>query len=486
MTRLRHRAAALRVADVLADDLAVVWLDRAGVSVRAGAGFAALAGEGAEVLGCLPEVADGVRRALRVGEVFEAEAVLRGGLGGVPVLVRVLPTGVGFPAGVLRLTDLRPVRALQAQLAQAQALGDVGRLAGGIAHDFNNLLTAILGAMEDLPAAGEAGVVIRGSAERGAELVRQIMAFGGQQVLRPCRLAVNDALRDLRGLLGRLLGRGIEIVLALEEPGRTIYMDRVAFDRVMLNLAVNARDAMAGAGRLTMTAARRLLLQPAEAGGETIPPGRYVVIEVRDTGAGIPADVLPQIFQPFFTTKRGAGGTGLGLSTVHGIIRQSGGYLAVESVPGQGTCFRITLPSAKPAPAEATAPSPAPPQPQAATRRLLLVEDEAPVRLVAARALRRAGWEVAEAASGEAALEEVAGDLACVVSDVIMPGMDGPALVAALRDRQPGLPALLMSGYADAGQRKSLAALDIAFLAKPFTAAELVTAVASHALAPCE
>jgi two-component system cell cycle sensor histidine kinase/response regulator CckA len=206
---------------------------------------------------------------------------------------------------------------------------------------------------------------------------------------------------------------------------------------------------------------------------DTVPPGRYATIELRDTGAGIPPTVLPHIFDPFFTTRRDSGGTGLGLSTVHGIVRQSGGYMGVTSTPGEGTVFRIFLPRH-----EARPTAPPPPAPVApAGARLLLVDDEAPVRRLAARALRRAGWEVAEAAGAEEALEANLSGVAQLVSDVIMPGMDGPALVQELRKRLPGLPALLMSGYADPAQREALQADDIAFLAKPFSMARLVELV---------
>ena len=398
--------------------------------------------------------------------------------------------------------------ALQAELAQAQRLQSVGQLAGGIAHDFNNLLTAIAGAADDLgPRTADEGQEdleqIRTSAKRGAALVRQLLAFGGQQTLLPRIVALNDAVRSAVPLLQRLLGTGMKLRLELEEPGRIVKVDPTQLDQVLVNLAVNARDAMKQAGTFTIVTGRRLLLQAETDGAHILPPGRYATLEVRDTGGGIPPEVLPHIFEPFFTTKRESGGTGLGLSTVYGIVRQSGGFLSVQSEPGQGTCFRLTFPrhegtsgvshsscggrnagsrwaEAHPtataddamtagAPSEGT---PAPPP--LAGMRLLLVDDDDAVRRVVARALRRGGWDVVEASSGAEALEDKSGPLALLVSDVMMPGMDGVTLVHAIRERQPGLPAILMSGYADAAQREALTRDDISFLAKPFAMAELV------------
>jgi len=464
------------VVDALLADpgAAVALLDAEARVVRGGPGLNALCGE---TVSLTEPAAGDVRDAVRARQpaVLHGELVTAGGT--VPVAVSVVPTGLAAPAAVLRLTDLRAERALRAQLDQAQRLQSVGELAGGIAHDFNNLLTAIAGAADDLGAhvadPGQADLAqIRSSAARGASLVRHLLAFGGQQTLQPRVLALNDAVRDAAALLGRLLGRGIALRLDLDEPGRQVKLDPTQLDQVLVNLAVNARDAMGEAGTLTIATGRRLLLQPETRDGLTIPPGRYATLEVRDTGAGIPPAVLPRIFEPFFTTRRSAGGTGLGLSTVHGIVRQSGGYLSVQSEVGRGTLFRITLPRHE---AALAAPAPATPKGvPAAQGRLLLVEDEPAVRRLAARALRRAGWDVMEAGDGADALEMLEGPVALLVSDVIMPGMDGPTLVRALRERQPGLPAILMSGYADATQRQALAGEDICFLAKPFPMADLV------------
>ncbi len=475
----RHPERALTQALLADPNAAVALVDGAGHVVRAGPAYAALSAtcDGPDFTFAEP-AAEEIRLAILGRRALAIPGEILAAGGRVPVSISLVPTSLGSPAAALRLVDLRPERALQAQLAQAQRLQSVGQLAGGIAHDFNNLLTAISGAAEDLgseiSAAGQEDLAqIKASAARGAALVRQLMAFGGQQTLQPRVLALNDAVRNAATLLTRLLGHGITLQLELEEPGRMVGVDPTQLDQVLVNLAVNARDAMKEGGTLTIATGRRLLLHPEQEGGITLPPGRYATIEVRDTGAGIAPEVLPRIFEPFFTTKRGAGGTGLGLSTVHGIVRQSGGYLSVHSRVGEGTCFRITLPRHE-ASLSAEPPLPPPPPPEANHLSLLLVDDEDGVRRVVARALRRAGWDVTEAACGADALELHCGPLALVVSDVMMPGMDGPALVRALRQRQPGLKAVLISGYADAERRRGLAKEDIAFLAKPFAMRELI------------
>jgi two-component system cell cycle sensor histidine kinase/response regulator CckA len=456
---------------------AVALLDGEARIVEAGPGLAALGGTAATLA---EPVASEIKDAVRHRKMLAASAELITPEGRVPVSVSLVPTGLSAPAAVLRMVDLRPERALQSQLAQAQRLQAVGQLAGGIAHDFNNLLAAISGAAEDLgsqtAAEGQDDLAqIRSSAARGADLVRQLLAFGGQQTLQPRVVALNDAVRSAAALLGRLLGPGISLRLELEEPGRLVKVDPNQLDQVLVNLAVNARDAMQAGGTLTIATGRRLLLRPEADGAQVLPPGRYATIEVRDTGAGIPKDVLPHIFEPFFTTKRGRGGTGLGLSTVHGIVRQSCGFLSVQTHAGHGTCFRITLPRHEAPLSIQDSAAPRVPLPLAEHQaKLLLVDDEGAVRRVVARALGRAGWEVVEAACGDDALDLDSGNFSLLVSDVMMPGLDGPNLVRALRARQPGLPAILISGYADAAQRTQLAQEDIWFLAKPFAMADLV------------
>ncbi len=411
-----------------------------------------------------------------------------------PVTVLVSADAIRGPAGeitgaALWFTDISHQAELEALLAQSQKLQAIGQLAGGIAHDFNNLLTAILGAADAIATRpgmdGETLVDttdIQNGAMRGAALVRQLLAFGRQQTLQPRVLAVNEVIGDISALLKRLLGEKVRLDLELETPGRSVRADPTQLDQVLVNLAVNARDAMAAGGVLSLRSGHLTLYRPLSIGADTMPPGRYVTIDVADTGAGIPDDVLPRIFDPFFTTKRERGGTGLGLSTVHGIIRQTGGYLGVESAAGLGTTFRIYLPrwdqpdvAATPAPAAEAAPAASPDVP----RTVLLVEDEAPVRLLATRSFERRGWLVLAADSGEAALamlETAADAITAVVSDVVMPGMDGAALVRAVRAR-PGcanLPAILVSGYAQEVLRRDIAALDVIFLSKPYLPRDLV------------
>ncbi len=404
---------------------------------------------------------------------------------------------------ILRITDLTLQTRLEAQLANSQKLQAIGQLAGGVAHDFNNLLTAILAGADlvleraDLAAEAREDVrQIRRSAERGAALVRQLLAFGRQQTLQPRVLAINEAIQDISALLRRLLGGRISLELDLETPGRLVRVDPTQLDQVLVNLAVNARDAMTEGGRLILRSGHVTLYRPLTRGQETIPPGRYVMVEVEDTGAGIPPEVLPRIFDPFFTTRRESGGTGLGLSTVHGIVRQSDGFLAVETEIGKGTRFRLYLPRHDAAEL-VTVPSPPKPAPIPAAasvtgrsgsepgRTVLLVDDEDMIRGLAERALRQRGWDVLSADSAEAALalldarrtESEAPPPSVLVSDVVMPGMDGPALVHAVRADYPDLPAILVSGYAEEALRQDCTGSGIVFLSKPYTLKSLLATV---------
>jgi two-component system cell cycle sensor histidine kinase/response regulator CckA len=411
----------------------------------------------------------------------------------VSVSVAVLREADGTVSGaLLRISDITLQKQLEAQLAQSQKLQAVGQLAGGIAHDFNNLLTAVLGAADSIATREgldaetlEDAAQIGASAQRGAALVRQLLAFGRQQTLQPCVLAVNDAITDVTALLRRLLGSKIRLELDLEMPGRSVRVDPTQLDQVLVNLAVNARDAMEEGGMLTLRSGHMTLYRPLARGPETIPPGRYVMIEVRDTGAGIPPNVLPRIFDPFFTTKRDKGGNGLGLSTVHGIVRQSDGFLAVESELGIGTRVRVYLPrwDGQEAVGIPRIPQTAAKAASAALPSLrgfvLLVDDEEPVRRLAERTLVRHGWRVLAAESGEAALAlleaEAPSGVSVLVTDMVMPGMDGVALVRAVRARlgAPRLPAILVSGYAEATLRRDLDAAETAFLPKPYSLKDL-------------
>ncbi|WP_237216647.1 ATP-binding protein, partial [Falsiroseomonas oryziterrae] len=380
--------------------------------------------------------------------------------------------------------------------AAAARLQSVGALAGGIAHDFNNLLAAVTASAETAlardpgSAAAPELLQVLDSAARGAALVRQLLAFARQQALQPRVVELNEAVTGIAGLLQRLLGRHVRLSVELEEPGRRVRIDPTQLDQVIMNLALNARDAMPGGGRLRIATGHAVVLQPEPIGQEELAPGRYVLLEVADTGGGIPPALLPRIFDPFFTTKREQGGTGLGLSTVHGIVRQSGGFIAADSRPGEGTTFRIWLPRHD-GPSEAPV-AHDPVQPQAPPERrasgpVLLVEDEPPLLRLAAEALRRAGFEVIAAGAAEEALDLVESGgarPAALVSDVVMPGLDGFALAARLRAGDPDLPVLLVSGYAEAALGRDLAAERLRLLAKPYRLGDLVAEM--RALLPAD
>ncbi len=397
----------------------------------------------------------------------------------------------------LCLADATARRRLERQLVHSRKLQAVGQLAGGIAHDFNNLLTVILGAADlaaVLPEAGPETLAelrqIRACAERGAALVRQLLAFGRQQTLLPQVVEINEAIRAVAAMLERLLGGRIRLVLDLETPGRRVLVDPGQLDQVLINLAVNARDAMKEGGTLTLRSGHRTLLEPLLRGAETIPPGRYVLIEVEDTGTGIPAELLSRVFDPYFTTRREQGGNGLGLATVLGIIRQSEGFIEIASRQGQGTQVRVYLPRhdgpshavVQPMPTTAPAATPASRTASAepVARRLLLVEDEPALRRLAERALQRQGWTVLSADSAAAALALLGepadwpADLVLVISDVVLPGMDGPALLEAVRRVRPELPAILVSGYAEEVLRRGLAVEHTVVVTKPCALAALV------------
>jgi two-component system cell cycle sensor histidine kinase/response regulator CckA len=320
------------------------------------------------------------------------------------------------------------------------------------------------------------------SATRGAALVRQLLAFARQQALQPRVVELNDSVAAMAGLLRRLLGSRIRLGLELDQPGRRVRIDPTQLDQVVMNLALNARDAMPEGGSLRIATGHAMVLQPEPLGQEELPPGRYVTLEVGDSGGGIPPELLPRIFEPFFTTRREQGGSGLGLSTVHGILRQSGGFIAATSRLGEGTTFRIWLPrhdgpAEQPARPAIVAP-PAVPPPARAAAPVLLVEDEPPLLRLAERAIRRAGYEVLTATSAEEALELLeagAPKPGALVSDVVMPGLDGLGLARLLRERDPELPVLLVSGYAESALGRDLAAERLRLLPKPYGLAELVS-----------
>ncbi|MGG5807990.1 ATP-binding protein [Falsiroseomonas sp. CW058] len=433
------------------------------------------------------DIRDGVAAALDAGRQVEASLAAAGA---PRVMLDRRPLHEDGVGGILRVTPVAAARDT-AEGAAAARLQSVGALAGGIAHDFNNLLTAIAGSAEAALARapmGEASAELRQvmeSAGRGAALVKQLLAFARQQALRPRVVALNEAVAAMGGLLRRLLGSRVRLTVELEEPGRRVRIDPTQLDQVIMNLALNARDAMPEGGSLRIATGHAMVLSPEAIGQEILPPGRYAVLEVADSGGGIAPDLLPRIFEPFFTTRRERGGTGLGLSTVHGIVRQSGGFIAVDSRRGEGTRFRIWLPRhdgpadppAQPAPPPAATSPEHVPAPMTCTAPVLLVEDEAPLLKLAERALTRAGFEVLTAGSAEEALDLLdrgAPRPLALVSDVVMPGADGLELAQALRLRDPDLPVLLVSGYAEAALGRDLTAERIRLLPKPYGLADLV------------
>ncbi len=377
------------------------------------------------------------------------------------------------------------LRRQTAQLEASQRMEAIGLLAGGVAHDFNNLLTIVQGNAEGLLAGASLpeGVraqlgEIREAARRAAELTRQLLAFGRKQVLRPVRLDLCVLVEDMARLLGRVVGEHIAIVKALPSAPAWVEADRSQLEQVLLNLAINARDAMPSGGTLTLGVEEVAL----EAGATELPAGRYHTLVVRDDGIGMDETVKARIFEPFFTTKDPARGTGLGLATVYGIVKQSGGAVVVESTPGVGSTFRVVLPVAEAVTAEA--PAPEPPSPPVATRKaetILLVEDDDAVRRVCRRVLEKQGYTVLEAAGPTIALDIAAerpNDIALVLTDVVMPVMSGPELVLELRRTHPGIRYLLISGYADdMDQLKAALAEGMTFLPKPFTPDQLGRAV---------
>jgi len=405
-----------------------------------------------------------------------------------------LENALGELSGLaLHFIDTTEQKNLEVQFAQSQKMQAIGQLAGGVAHDFNNLLTAMIGFTDLLLARHGPGdpsfadiQQIQQNANRATNLVRQLLAFSRKQTLAPVRLDVTDALGDLSNLLGRLLGEKIELRLEHGRELRPVRVDRGQFDQVIVNLAVNARDAMPGGGRLTIRTSTFRLNVAVQRGHDLVPPGRYVLIEVIDTGTGIRKEDMERIFEPFFSTKEVGAGTGLGLSTVYGIVHQHGGFIFVDSAPGQGATFSIVLPEyhedarAAAAAIAATRP-PAEPADLTGAGTVLLVEDEDAVRMFGARALRNKGYKVLEATNGEAALDVVNrtdGPIDLIISDVVMPGMDGHTLVRLVRHERPAVKVILMSGYAEDAFRDDIGRdPSIQFLAKPFSLKGLATKV---------
>ena len=397
----------------------------------------------------------------------------------------------GRAGHVVHLIDTTAQKNLEEQFAQSQKMQAVGQLAGGIAHDFNNLLTAMIGFCDLLLLRHRPGdqsfadlMQVKQNANRAANLVRQLLAFSRQQTLRPTVLSVTDVLQELMHLLRRLIGENIQLDITHGRDLHPVKVDQGQLEQVIINLAVNARDAMSdGGGELAIRTSNQEVDRPIKREGETVPPGDYVLVEVADSGCGIPPENLDRIFEPFFSTKELGAGTGLGLSTVYGIVKQTGGFILVDSAPGVGTNFQIYLPRHRESVAEAEERrgDSGPTKDLTGVGTLLLVEDEDAVRAFSARALRKKGYHVLEASSGERALEvleEHGPDIDVLITDVVMPNLDGPTLVRRVRETRPDLKVIFISGYTEDSFRKHLDSdAEIHFLAKPFSLKQLATTV---------
>jgi two-component system cell cycle sensor histidine kinase/response regulator CckA len=393
-------------------------------------------------------------------------------------------------------------RALENKLIQQQKMESIGQLAGGIAHDFNNMLNAIILANDFLLNAHKPTdpsfndiMEIRQSANRAASLVRHLLAFSRKQTLRPQVLDLGEVLSDLNMLLRRLIGEKVTLEVVHGRDLWPVKVDISQFEQVILNLAVNARDAMAGGGRFKVRTANITAKECEQFSAKGMPAADYVLVEASDSGTGIPAAIIDKIFEPFFSTKDVGKGTGLGLSTVYGIIKQTGGFVYVDSVEQKGATFRIFLPRYDASVQEAVAAERMAGVIEAAdeVKRvasadltgegiILLVEDEEGLRALNARGLTSRGYTVLEAGNGVEAIdvmEKTDRKVDLVVSDVVMPEMDGPTLLRELRSRNAGLKFIFVSGYAEDAFQKHLPAdgQQFAFLAKPFTLKQLVNAV---------
>ncbi len=409
------------------------------------------------------------------------------------VFLSRLDAGEGGDGGLmLHFIDVTEQKNLEIQFAQSQKMQAVGQLAGGVAHDFNNLLTAMIGFCDLLLMRFRPGdpsfadiMQIKQNANRAANLVRQLLAFSRQQTLQPRILDITEVLHELSHLLRRLIGENIELKVVHGRDLGLAKVDQGQLEQVIINLAVNARDAMQGGGTLTIRTAN--LTQPStmRRGHEVMPAGDYVLIEVTDTGVGIPKEHLVRIFEPFFSTKEVGSGTGLGLSTVYGIVRQTGGFIFVDSAPGRGAVFQIYLPrhqlneAALVARSEPLEVLPATDLTGIGT--VMLVEDEDPVRIFGARALRNKGYKVLEAKSGEAGLELIRTaeeKIDLLITDVVMPQMDGPALIREVREIHPDMKVIFISGYTEDSFRQRLDTdSEIHFLPKPFSLKQLASKV---------
>ena len=383
--------------------------------------------------------------------------------------------------------DVTHRRLLEQQLNQSQRIEGLGRLAGGVAHDFNNLLTVISGTLELalLRARGDSAVTLelqtaRDAAARGAKLTRQLLAFSRQQVLQPTVVDLNVIVSEMHELLSRVLGERISIQLELEQQLASIRADAGQLGQVLMNLVVNARDAMPDGGTIGIHTTTITLANAGSFGIAAMPAGRFVTLSVSDTGTGMDAATRERIFDPFFTTEAPGKGTGLGLPTAYGIVKQSGGYLWLDTELGRGTTFHLAFPAVEEEPAERSS-GPTPKvelddAPSAQTATILVVEDEDAIRHVAERVLRSRGYSVITAASGEEAVAIADGKrIDLLLTDMMMPGMSGPQLAERLRQTHPDVKVLFTSGYSREAVASGIG--DAGFIGKPYGLRELVTAV---------
>ena len=488
-------------------------IDRDGRLLFANPAFLRASGREAEALPGWPTdlvvredkaaLSDAVRRYAQTGAGSGDMAVRLASHPDEPVVLGLAGVrGLGDAAVLLSLSDSTEEVRLKRQVAQATKMQAVGQLAGGVAHDFNNVLTAILGTcdlmlLRHMPGDSDYDDIqqIRANSNRAASLTRQLLAFSRQQTLRPEVLQLPDVVSEISAMLKRLIGEKIQLAVTHDRDLGAIRADPTQLEQVIVNLVVNARDAIheqsrhagndgVGGGRL-LVATRRVPNSAVRAmGSDILPAGDYTALVVEDTGGGIPPENLAKIWEPFFTTKEVGKGTGLGLSTVYGIVKQSGGFIFAESEAGHGARFTIYFPVHH-APAEAPRRIEEVAASWAGGGEILLVEDEDAVRLVAERALVRAGYTVTPARDGEEGLELLEARAASggamydlVLSDVVMPGMDGPAMVRAMRDRVPALPVLFMSGHAEEQLRREIDIDQAEFLGKPFSVQQIGDKVA--------
>jgi len=407
----------------------------------------------------------------------------------------------GFPirdasGAVIRIagvaTDITALRQLEQQLAEAQRLESVGRLAGGIAHDFNNLLTVILSSVQMMTARLPPGVgnqddleAIRAAGERAARLTSQLLAFARRQVIAPAKVDLNELARQMERLLCRVIGEPIELRTVLEPRPCTVVADRAQLEQVFVNMAINARDAMPDGGRLTIETRHVALGPDGQECPAEVAPGPYAALVISDTGPGISSDALPHIFEPFFSTKPAGQGTGLGLATCYGIVRQAGGVILVDTAPGKGTTFRILLPRVdEPA---ASAEPPSLPRGSNGSETVLFVEDEPAVRRIGVRILAEHGYRVLEAGSAAEALQVAAshgGPIHLLMTDMVMPHMGGAELARKLLEQRPALRVLYTSGYTQSAVVEDPSDARVAFLGKPYVVETLLDKVRALLDAP--